>query len=136
LFCLLWGASLAALDPPPGAAAFDDNGDGRPDRWEFFNQDGGLSIYLDTKGSGKVSYLLDHDREALRVREALDFNGDGELDDFYYYANDVLVRRELDTNYDGRIDVWVYLEAGVYITRYERDKDYDGIPELVKVFVP
>ena len=62
----------------------------------------------------------------------MDFNHDGMMDDFYFYANDVLIREELDTNYDGAIDLWVFLHRGVYVERYERDTDFDGIPDIVK----
>jgi hypothetical protein len=133
-FFLLALIPLSAIEPPAGAQTFDDNGDGRIDHWEFRNERGGISIYLDTKGQGKITYIIEHDDRAYRLREALDYNGDGELDDFYFYSNDVLIRREIDTNYDGRIDVWVYIVEGVYVQRYERDTNIDGAPDQIKVF--
>lgn len=123
-----------SLEPPAGAGVFDDDGDGAVDHWEFINEAGGLTIYLDTRGDGKVDFVLEQDKDGYKIMEAMDFNGDGELDDYYYYSREVLVRREVDTNYDGQVDTWVFISEGVYIERYERDTDYDGQVDLVKSF--
>jgi len=32
------------------------------------------------------------------------------------------------------VDLWVYLEEGIYITRYERDTDFDGTVDITKTF--
>ncbi len=125
----LWG-----VDIPAGASVQDDDSDGMADRWETVNDKGGLSIYLDTNGDGDVDFLLDHDDAGYKYYEAMDYNHDGLLDDFYFYAKEVLLRREIDTNFDGDVDVWVYLTEGVYILSYERDTDFDGEIDLRKSF--
>ena len=56
------------------------------------------------------------------------------MDDFYYYKNGVLERHEIDTNFDLKPDIWVYIDEGVYIKKIERDKDYDGIPDIIKEY--
>lgn len=89
-------------------------------------------ITSDRDGDGRVDYALLLNDELQKRREVMDFNFDGMMDDFYFYANDVLIREELDTNYDGAIDLWVFLHRGVYVERYERDTDYDGLPDIVK----
>ena len=81
----------------------------------------------DRDDNGVVDYAIRLDDQGYRVQEAMDFNFDGRMDDFYFYANDVLQREEIDSNYDGRIDIWVFLYRGVYIRMWERDTDYDGI---------
>ena len=130
----LFAADIPTFEIPQNAAAFDDNGDGIIDHWEYMNSRGGTTICLDTKGIGEVTYVLEQDAEGYKFAEAMDYNGDGLLDDFYYYNREVLIRQEIDTNYDGKIDTWVYLTEGVYIERYERDTDYDGVVDLVKRF--
>jgi hypothetical protein len=89
-------------------------------------------ITSDRDGDGRIDYALLLNDELQKRREVMDFNYDGMMDDFYFYANDVLIREELDTNYDGAIDLWVFLHRGVYVERYERDTDYDGMPDIVK----
>jgi hypothetical protein len=86
----------------------------------------------DRNEDGVVDYAVRITEELLKDREAVDFNHDGLMDDFYFYANEVLQRQEIDTNFDGAIDLWVFLTDGVYVERYERDTDYDGYPDVVK----
>ena len=68
------------------------------------------------------------------ISEALDFNFDGRMDDFYYYVGGVLDRREIDTDFNDDIDLWVYLFEGVYLSRVERDLDGDGKVDFVKEY--
>lgn len=102
----------------------------------LFEWDGDVlkRMLLDTSGNGKVDYIVNYNKAGQKILEEMDYNGDGSMDDFYYYENEVLVRREIDSNYDGRIDIWVYLTEGMYIRRYERDTNFDGEPDQIKVF--
>lgn len=86
----------------------------------------------DRNGDGMLDYAVRLTDDLLKDREAVDFNHDGMMDDFYFYANEVLQRQEIDTNFDGAIDLWVFLTEGVYVERYERDTDYDGYPDVVR----
>jgi hypothetical protein len=81
-----------------------------------------------------VDYAIEVNEEGRKAHEAMDFNHDGLMDDFYFYARGVLQREELDTNFDGRIDLWIYMYRGVYVRSYARDLDYDGVVDLVKDF--
>ena len=113
----------------------DENGDGKPDTWTAFDDEGiRNAIYYDSDFDGTIDYVHVFNRGNERIEERLDYNHDGEMDDYYYYANDVLQRREMDTNYDTKIDVWVYLREGVYIQRYEQDVDFDGEIDKIKSF--
>jgi hypothetical protein len=123
-----------AQELPAGAIAFDDDGDGRSDRWEVATGEGTTKSFADTSGDGQFDYILEYDEAGLKKYEALDFNRDGVIDDHYYYARDILKRREIDTNYDGEVDVWVYLKEGIYVERYQRDTDFDGKVDLEKNF--
>ena len=136
-FCFIFmliPAFIFAISPPSGALEIDDDNNGITDRWETLNDKGGLSIYLDTKGDGLVDFVMDHDDDGYKIYEALDFNKDGELDDFYFYSREVLERREIDSNYDGFVDIWIYLSEGVYISSYERDTDFDGTVDVTKKY--
>ncbi len=127
LMILSLAAAIAA-----GAEGLDS--EDLPDRrerrsWQSFDPEdyGEGWLTLDRNDDGVVDYAVMVNDNGQKMREAVDFNRDGAMDDFYFYENDVLVRQEIDTNYDRRIDAWVYLRRGVYITMWERDRDYDGI---------
>jgi hypothetical protein len=127
LIALFLSASLGALDKAsPGAPSMPP---GVKDRGPANGM-----VELDRNGDGKVDYRVYYDRSGRVSREELDFDFDGTMDTFYYYAGGVLQRQEIDTNGDGKIDLWVYVVDGQYIQRYERDTNGDGKPDLVKSF--
>lgn len=88
----------------------------------------------DTNQDGDVDYALRLDEFGEKAYEAMDFNFDGLMDDFYIYRGGVLFAEQLDTNFDGRIDLWIHMHDGVRVRGYERDLDYDGTIDLVKEF--
>lgn len=125
LAALLLGAALTGWATEP-----EDFPDSRElSGWQSFDPadytDGWL--LLDRNEDGTPDYAVQVNDRGHKVREAMDFNFDGAMDDFYFYSNDVLQREELDSNYDRQIDIWIYLRRGVYITMWERDSDFDGI---------
>jgi hypothetical protein len=99
-----------------------------------FEPESYLSGWLtsDRDEDGVVDYAVQVDDQGNKIREAMDFNYDGLMDDFYFYANDVLQRQEVDSNFDQQVDLWIYLWRGVYIQRWERDTDYDGRVDVVR----
>ena len=100
---------------------------------EFYSsEEGGETIEMDSNDDGSVDYLMRTSSKGEKSAEVLDYDHNGEMDDFYYYEEGVLISRAIDSNADGRIDIWVYLDEGVYVKRYERDVDYDGEIETVK----
>lgn len=88
----------------------------------------------DSSGNGRIDYALRLNDRGDKRMEANDFNGDGLMDDFYYYQNGVLHRQELDTNFDGVVDLWIFMHDGVRVAGYERDSDYDGVIDVEKAF--
>jgi hypothetical protein len=121
-------------DCAPGVA-LDRNGDGLPDQW-YEVEDGQVTrLSLDRDYDERIDYLVEYDAANRKVREELDFNFDGRMDDFYFFEEGQLARQEVDSNFDGRIDVWVSLE-GQYIRGYEMDRDFDGVAEVRKVYGP
>ena len=109
----------------------DTNGDGKDDRWIV--SEGGIitEVRIDRDYDGRVDYLTIYDENFKKIEERLDYNFDGEMDDFYFYKADSMYRREIDTNFDGKVDIWVYLD-GVYIEKYEKDTDFDGKVDLTE----
>ncbi len=110
-----------------------DDDDGVPMELEVeFYEQGWMTG--DTNEDGTIDYALMLTENNQKRYEAMDFNFDGLMDDFYYYERGVLVREEIDTNFDGAVDLWIHMHEGVYVGGYERDSDYDGEIDLVKEF--
>ena len=116
-------ATVSAAEPR-------DFPDTRPlSAWQSFDPSayGDECLLLDRDEDGVPDYAVQINDRGYKLREAVDFNGDGLMDDFYFYENDVLQRQEIDSNFDQRIDIWIHLRRGVYISMWERDRDYDGV---------
>lgn len=124
-------AFLAALLASPALSAQQGNHPDTRERssWQHVEAteyaEGWLT--LDRNEDGTPDYAVRVNDRGQKIFEAVDFNYDGMMDDFYFYANDVLQREEIDSNFDGEIDIWVYLRRGVYIEMWERDTDFDGV---------
>lgn len=122
---------LFAVQPTDAA----DGGDSDVPSFKFdVGEYGERWIVSDRDDDGRTDYAIYVDEDNVKVREAVDFNNDGHMDDFYFYDNEVLERQEVDTNYDQSIDLWVYMHRGVWVERYERDTDHDGEPDVVRNF--
>ena len=119
---------LAASSP---AYTVDSNHDGNPDQWYEVANGQVQAVSQDRNYDGQVDYLAEYDREGRKIREEMDFNFDGRMDDFYFFEKGKLVREEIDSNFDQRIDIWVFLE-GPYIRSYKMDKDFDGQVDVIK----
>jgi len=100
---------------------------------EFYDlEDTEPAIELDSNQNGRIDYLIKTGEDGKKVMEVLDYDHNGTMDDFYIYDHGVLIQRAIDSNADGNIDIWVYLEEGVYIARYEEDTNFDGTMDRVK----
>jgi hypothetical protein len=132
LAAALMALAASALFPLDGKAVGDPSAAASPARTE----DAGKlrSVQTDSRGDGFVDDVVYFNEKGQKVREELDFNRDGRMDDFLYYQDGVLAREEIDSHFDGRIDLRIYLYRGIYVQRYERDTDGDGVPDVVKDF--
>jgi hypothetical protein len=92
------------------------------------------AVELDRDADAAVDYRVVYDRSGVVTREEMDYDFNGVMDTFFYYANGVLQKEEVDSDGDGRVDIWIYLINGTYVQRYERDTDGDGKPDLVREF--
>ena len=109
----------------------DYNKDGEPDQWYEVSDGRVTRLSMDRNYDGRIDYTVIFDLQGRKVREEMDFDHDGQMDDFYFYEAGKLVRQEIDSNYDGQVDIWVYLD-GMYIQRVEMDTSFDGIVDTVQ----
>ena len=129
----------------PDRLEIDENGDGKLDRWEIYNEKGQLVRYstsakggaperffeLDpsTKEQTQVETDTDHDgrRERLEVfvkgrlvRVDLDTNADGKKDRVQDWAPGYLASEDVDRDGDGRADVRIRYSRNGSVLRLER----------------
>ncbi len=123
-----WTASAAS------PLSIDKNDDGHQDQWYEIVNGKIVKMSLDRNFDTVIDYIVRYDQAGLKLYEASDYNYDGKMDDFYFFEAGRLIRQEIDSNFDSDIDIWVYLEDGIYIRRYELDVDFDGIIDTVKDF--
>lgn len=128
LVCIVSGAAGAQVP----VSVSQDRGDD-PKIFDV-TQYGDAWITGDTDDDGRIDYALQLDEEGDKLYEAIDFNRDGKMDDFYFYVGGVLNREELDTNYDGIVDLWIYMHDGARIAAYQRDSDFDGQIDIIREF--
>ena len=121
--CCLLAAGVAGAQSPPAAPPAGILKKGSAPR-----------IEMDLNEDGRIDYVLVNNARGLPEHEEFDYNGDGVMDDFFYYEKGIPVREEIDSDFNGKIDIWVYLAEGKYITRWERDLDGDGKPDTSQDF--
>ncbi len=119
-----------------GAQAVERIDDGEAEFEPIFSVDDYDDSWItgDTHSDGSVDYALRLDEANEKRFEAMDYNRDGRMDDFYIYRDGVLHMELLDTNFDGEIDLWIYMHDGARVRGYERDTNFDGVIDLVKEF--
>jgi hypothetical protein len=66
----------------PKKIGSDTNGDGTPDRYEYY--EGGLIVKAEADG-----------------------NGDGKMDELAYFKDGKMIKIEKDSDFDGKTDKWV-----------------------------
>jgi len=91
-------------------------------------------ITEDRNSDKKIDYAFKVDKKNQKTLEVYDFNFDGFMDDYSTFVDGILSRREIDSNFDKNIDIWLYLYKGTHVQAYEKDKNYDGIIDVVKQY--
>jgi len=100
-------ASSCTRDTAP-TAAYDRNGDGRTDEWQYKLGDGTIKIAVDTQAHGRP--------DLIRT-----------------YRDGQLIKLERDRNFDGQTD-WVEEYDHGQLSRLTRDDNFDGKPETVNTY--
>ncbi len=111
-----------------------DIGKIRQETYASFSSIKTSKLEFDRNKDGKIDHIMILDEKGKKLYEELDYNFDDRMDDLCFYTNGVLQSEWIDTNFDGKIDLWVYLKNGIYVDRYEKDTDYDGVVDKVKQF--
>ena len=88
----------------------------------------------DSDNSGQIDYAVKYDEKGRIIYEVFSHFQNGFMDVFRFYEDGVPVREEIDSTGNHRIDLWVYLYQGIYISRWERSSNHDGVIDKIKVF--
>jgi hypothetical protein len=89
----------------------DANGDGRLDRWEYYDAQGRLErVGASSQQDGKEDTWIY--ATGADTRMEISTQRDGRVDRREFYRADVLVRAEADTNADLRVDSWEEYDNG------------------------
>jgi hypothetical protein len=112
LLCVLSCATVAGLELWPagrGSGTADQNGDGRPDIWRFYDTRGRLAeVDVDSNFDGKPD-IEAHERGVLVRRESdRNFNGEADLKRRFDVDTHGHTRSVVDTDCDGTADLLVF----------------------------
>lgn len=64
----------------------------------------------------------------------IDYNGDGKLDERWFYIDDRIHKTELDRNFDGKVDFIFRFNRNAILTSSKSDEDFDGRFETENYF--
>jgi len=116
------------------AKTWDNNHNGIIEKKVFVNEDGQLEILIDKAEDGSWDYRTLYDDNGSVFAEELDYNNDGQMDDFRIYQNGVITMHLIDSNYDGQVDIWIDIDRGKYINSVRKDTNFDGTADYEEVF--
>ncbi len=113
---------------------YDTNRDKKPDRFTIFEKvkDGEPRIFakqMDLNSDGKIDVWRFYDKKGSVMKEELDVDFDGNVDEVDFYLNGIIIRRELDSQFDEKTDIWKYYDEKGNLNRLEEDQNYDGTPD-------
>ena len=112
----------------------DLDGDGVPDRWEYYAdvrdvESGEIEkVGFSLAGDGVVDAWAFHDEAGEIRRVEVSTGRDGVVDRWEHYRSGALVRVESDRDRDGRVDEWSTFSDGI-LESTRSDADGDGLPD-------
>ena len=105
----------------------DQDGDGRLDRWEYYDQNERLiKLGTSTERDGIEDTWLYQSGDTRRIDTST--ARDGVVDRWEFYQASRLTRVEMDTNRDGRVDYWEHYEGGALASVLMDDARHPGRP--------
>ncbi len=105
----------------------DQDGDGRLDRWEYYDQNERLiKLGTSTERDGIEDTWLYQSGDTRRIETST--ARDGVVDRWEFYQGSRLTRVEMDTNRDGRVDHWEHYEGGALASVLMDDAEHPGRP--------
>ncbi len=84
---------------------------------------------MDLNQDGRKDIFRFYSEEGRPMREMIDKDFDGQIDQVSFFEDGRVVRQELDRNHDGRPDTTRMYSRGVLL-RIERDDNHDGQPDV------
>ena len=114
----------------PLRSRIDLDEDGKIDRWEYYDDKGGLlKVGFSRKQDGRAdAWAFSGPGGKVQRVEISSTADETKIDRWEFYDAGVLVRAEEDTNGDGRVDKWDTYEAGAVKTS-AMDENGDGRPD-------
>lgn len=67
------------------------------------------------------------------IREDVDRDYDGKIDEWITFSEGRIATKEIDTNKDGKADVWNFYVEG-QLQRARRDRNFDGRPDVWEMY--
>jgi tetratricopeptide (TPR) repeat protein len=109
----------------------DADGDGRPDRWVFYDENTAREVWETAGGGGPPVLHLVYapDGTSLELIE-MDADRDGHPERVFRYNAGHLELEERDSNGDGRVDLLQYFDPAGALRLREQDLDGDGVPDV------
>jgi hypothetical protein len=109
-----------ATAPDREVSEYDTSGDEVPDVRKVFVRLGDpatsrlvlICREADVNGDRRKDVVRVYDDEGRSLREDVDRNFDGKVDQHTVFQNGQVVRHEYDDNFDGKIDTKIYYEGG------------------------
>ena len=114
----------------PLRSRIDLDEDGKTDRWEYYDEKGGLTkVGFSRKQDGRPDAWAFSGADGTVARvESSSSADENKIDRREIYERGVMVRAEADTNGDGRTDQWQTYDAGALKTA-AMDENGDGKPD-------
>ena len=114
----------------PLRSRIDLDEDGKIDRWEYYDEKGGLAkVGFSRKKDGRADAWAYSGPDGKVARVEISSTGDEKkIDRWEFYEGGVLSRVEEDTDGDGRVDKWETYENGTLKT-VAMDENKDGAPD-------
>ncbi len=107
----------------------DMDGDGKIDRWEYYDAAKQLvKVGFSLANDGVLDAWAYRDASGQLLKIEVSTRRDGTIDRWEYYEKGQLARVEEDADHDGRVDRWSTYDAGILIDTAV-DLDRDGRPD-------
>jgi len=114
----------------------DDDFDGQPDHWIYYDAAGLLvKVGSSRRGGSKPDFWVYSGPDGKATRQEYDDDGDGRVDRIEYLTDGRVTRVAVDADRDGKMDRWQNWQAGRLVSE-ELDTDGDGKPDRRLIYSP
>ena len=97
----------------------DTDGDGRMDRWEYYDAKQQLvKVGFSVANDGVLDAWAYHGADGQLVKVEMSKRRDGVVDRWEYYEKGQLSRVDEDTDHDGKVDRWSIYDGGILMDTF------------------